>query len=41
MTESEAVSGLMSTVGDIRSIVSAVSAVIALTIFLIAANRCR
>jgi putative ABC transport system permease protein len=38
MTESEAVSGLMSTVGDIRGIVSAVSAVIALTIFLIAAN---
>ncbi len=38
MTESEAVSGLMSTVGDIRQIVSAVSAVIALTIFLIAAN---
>jgi putative ABC transport system permease protein len=38
MTESEAVSGLMSTVGDIRDIVSAVSAVIALTIFLIAAN---
>jgi putative ABC transport system permease protein len=38
MTESEAVSGLMSTVGDIRAIVSAVSAVIALTIFLIAAN---
>jgi putative ABC transport system permease protein len=38
MTESEAVSGLMSTVGDIREIVSAVSAVIALTIFLIAAN---
>ncbi len=38
MTESEAVSGLMSTVGDIRAIVSAVSAVIGLTIFLIAAN---
>jgi len=38
MTESEAVSGLLSTVGDIRGIVSAVSAVIALTIFLIAAN---
>jgi putative ABC transport system permease protein len=38
MTESEAVSGLMSTVGDIRGIVSAISAVIALTIFLIAAN---
>jgi putative ABC transport system permease protein len=38
MTESEAVSGLMSTVGDIRGIVHAVSAVIALTIFLIAAN---
>ena len=38
MTESEAVSGLMSSVGDIRGIISAVSAVIALTIFLIAAN---
>jgi putative ABC transport system permease protein len=38
MTESEAVSGLLSTVGDIRGIVSAISAVIALTIFLIAAN---
>ncbi len=38
MTESEAVSGLMSAVGDIRGIVHAVSAVIALTIFLIAAN---
>ena len=38
MTESEAVSGLMSTVGDVREIVSAISAVIALTIFLIAAN---
>ncbi len=41
MTESEAVSGLMSTVGDIRDIVSAVSAVIALTIFLIPPIRCR
>ena len=38
MTESEAVSGLLSTVGDIRGIISAISAVIALTIFLIAAN---
>jgi putative ABC transport system permease protein len=38
MTESEAVSGLMSAVGDIRSIVDAISAVIALTILLIAAN---
>ncbi len=38
MTESEAVSGLMSTVGDLRGIVHAVSAVIALTIFLIAAT---
>jgi putative ABC transport system permease protein len=38
MTESEAVSGLMSTVGDIRGIVYAVSIVIGLTIFLIAAN---
>jgi len=38
MTESEAVSGLMSTVGDIRSIVDGISAVIALTILLIAAN---
>src|SRR5258707_7865713 len=38
MTESEAVSRLMSTVGDIRSIVDGISAVIALTILLIAAN---
>jgi putative ABC transport system permease protein len=38
MTESEAVSGLMSTVGDIRGIVDAIAAVIALTILLIAAN---
>jgi putative ABC transport system permease protein len=38
MTESEAVSGLMSTVGDIRGIVNAIAAVIALTILLIAAN---
>lgn len=38
MTESEAVSGLLSTVGNIRGIVTAISAVIALTIFLIAAN---
>jgi putative ABC transport system permease protein len=38
MTESEAVSGLMSTVGDIRGIVYGVSVVIGLTIFLIAAN---
>lgn len=38
MTESEAVSGLMSSVGDVRSIVSGISAVIALTILLIAAN---
>lgn len=38
MTESEAVSGLMSTVGDIRGIIDGVSAAIALTIFLIAAN---
>jgi putative ABC transport system permease protein len=38
MTESEAVSGLMSTVGDIRGIVDGISAVIALTILLIAAN---
>jgi putative ABC transport system permease protein len=38
MTESEAVSGLMSSVGDIRGIVDGVSVVIALTILLIAAN---
>ncbi|HEY6418695.1 MAG TPA: FtsX-like permease family protein [Candidatus Binataceae bacterium] len=38
MTESEAVSGLMSTVGDIRGIIDGVSAAIALTVFLIAAN---
>ncbi len=38
MTESEAVSGLMSSVGDIRSIVDGVSVAIALTILLIAAN---
>jgi putative ABC transport system permease protein len=38
MTESEAISGLMSTVGDIRGIIGGVSAAIALTVFLIAAN---
>ena len=38
MTESEAVSGLMSSVGDIRGIVDGISVVIALTILLIAAN---
>ncbi|HKN01422.1 MAG TPA: ABC transporter permease [Candidatus Binataceae bacterium] len=38
MTESEAVSGLLSSVGDIRSIVYGLFAVILLTVFLIAAN---
>ncbi len=38
MTESEAVSGLVSTVGDIRGIVSGVSIAIALTVFLIVGN---
>ena len=38
MTESEAIAGLMSTVGDIRGIVRGVSVVIALTVFLIVGN---
>ncbi|HYL58586.1 MAG TPA: FtsX-like permease family protein [Candidatus Acidoferrales bacterium] len=38
MTESEAVSGLMSTVGDIRAIVRGVTFAIALTVFLIVGN---
>ena len=38
MTESEAVSGLMSTVGDIRAIVRGVTLAIALTVFLIVGN---
>ncbi|MFZ0890110.1 MAG: FtsX-like permease family protein [Candidatus Binataceae bacterium] len=38
MTESEAIAGLMSTVGDIRGIVYTVFVVILLTVFLIAAN---
>ena len=38
MTESAAISGLMSTVGDIRGIVNGVAAVVAVTLFLIAAN---
>jgi predicted lysophospholipase L1 biosynthesis ABC-type transport system permease subunit len=38
MTESEAIAGLMSTVGDIRGIVRGVSVGIALTVFLIVGN---
>jgi ABC-type lipoprotein release transport system permease subunit len=38
MTESEAIAGLMSAVGDIRGIVRGVSVVIALTVFLIVGN---